>query len=151
MKKLVFLLFAAVLMLAGCADDIIITQRSELRGAYKGYYKIIENYETGGETHTEIQYIDWTFTDQKFFCEVNDTINAQWLCDCSGNYALENVLVFSDTLIGAQTCDRDRIPIGDFQLIKYNNSEGAIDSLEISQHDVDHTMLKFLMLHPTDE
>ena len=34
MKKLVFLLFAAVLMLAGCADDIIIIQRRELRGAY---------------------------------------------------------------------------------------------------------------------
>ncbi|PKK84101.1 MAG: hypothetical protein CVT49_04715 [candidate division Zixibacteria bacterium HGW-Zixibacteria-1] len=151
MKKLVLLLLVAFAILASCAKDIIIAQQSELRGAYTGLYKYVINYEVGGISPiTSEQYVDWTFTDQKFYCNVNDSINNQWLCNVSGNYKLENVLVFSDTLLGAQTCDRDRVPIGNFQLIRYQDNEGKIDSLKITQEDFADHIAKLLMLYPSD-
>ncbi|MEW5923181.1 MAG: hypothetical protein AB1746_04265 [Candidatus Zixiibacteriota bacterium] len=151
MKKLILLLLIVFAILASCADDIIIPQQSPLRGAYRGSYTVVENYNTGGATVTHFQYVDWTFTDQKFFCDVNDTISSEiWLCNFSGGYKLENVLVFSDTLVGVQTCNKDFIPVGDMQLIRYQNEEGLLDSMEISQYDIPHTMLKTLMLYPVD-
>ena len=152
MKKLVLLLFVGLMIFAGCAEDIIVAAQSELRGAYTGRYKFVEHYEEGGVPPiTYNQLVDWTFTDQKFFCTVDDTLNDQWLCDFSGNYALENVLVFSDTLIGVQTCDRDRVLVGDCLLRRYLNDEGGFDSLEISQVDGSAYTLKTVTLYPASE
>lgn len=151
MKKLILLLLIVFAIMASCADDIIIPQQSPLRGAYRGLYVYIVNYNAGGlspETHS--QYVDWTFTDYNFYCNVNDSINDQWLCDFSGNYSLEDVLVLTVTHIGTQTCNRDQVPSGEFQLIRYQSGENKVDSLVITQILSAQYIKETLVLYPAD-
>jgi hypothetical protein len=145
MKKLIWLIVIGILITA-CADDIIVKSISELRGAYVGEYIRVKSVSSGAQTKT--QGIKWTFTDQKFFCEVTDTVDI-WLCDFSGNYKLENKLILSDTVVGAQTCDRNEIPVGSFDLRRASNP----DSLIIKQYiepptDVEKIIL--LVAEPVD-
>lgn len=75
------------------------------------------------------QNIHWTFTNQKFFCEVADSDDV-WLCDFYGNYELTNKIILSDTVVADQTCDRNDIPVGQFYLYKKYDP----DSLIITQY-----------------
>ena len=145
MKKTLCLIIIGI-FIAGCADDIIVRPASELRGAYEGYYTRIKSVSSGASS--KYQNIEWTFTDQKFFCEVTDTEDV-WLCDFSGNYELADKLILSDTVVAAQTCDRSDIPVGSFQLIRKSNPSGP-DSLVIEQYDQDADVKKIIRIVKTD-
>lgn len=132
MRRYVWFFIISAIFL-GCAGDIIVPPQGELRGVYKGTYQIIWNAGSGTGSSTDWQYIDWTFTDQKFYCEATDTtLRDRITCDFSGNYTLENKMVFADTIVEPGTCDHDDIPVGefDFTTISY---EGAPDTLRFFQ------------------
>ena len=141
MKKTVWLIIIGI-VIAGCAEDIIVRPASELRGVYDGDYIRVKSFSSGAQTKT--QKIEWTFTDQMFFCVVVDTVDV-WLCNFSGNYELADKLIFSDTVVGAQTCDRNDIPYGAFQLIRKANPSGP-DSLLIEQYDADADVKKVVKI-----
>nr|MBN2277493.1 hypothetical protein [candidate division Zixibacteria bacterium] len=150
MRKLTFVLLIAIAIMAGCADDVIIPPQSELRGAYTGVYKVVTDYKDPSSATTDRQNVDWTFTDQKFFCTVTDDDNV-WLCDYSGYYEVTDALILSDTLVGVQTCDKDKLLVGRTQLIRYQGSEDQLDSVVITQEDSTNVMFKTLVLIPEPE
>lgn len=135
MKHLFWFLIVGLIFI-GCADDVIVEPPAGLRGAYEGTYTIIKNYGSGsGDTETSEDKVEWTFTDQRFFCVV-DTIATTdiTVCDFSGNYELlsnGNVL-FKDTLVSPGTCDHDDIAVNEFSLTPIRVEDGA-DTLKFEQ------------------
>jgi hypothetical protein len=132
MKRIVWLLLIGFLVVS-CAEDIIVKPPSELRGNYKGSYWIETNVGSSGGSKTRWQWIDWTFTDIKFFCEATDTtLRDRITCDFDGFYTVENVMIFSDTTVKPGTCDHDDIPVGEFDYIT-KSGEGNPDTLIFTQ------------------
>jgi len=137
MKKLVWLL-SLVVLLVSCADDIIIEQGSELRGAYAGSYTIVWNAGSGTGSTTDWQYVKWTFSDFQFWCYATDTtLRDRITCDFSGQYKSETVMIFSDTIVEPGTCNHADIPVGEFgfnrihdTLIFFQASGGEFDRVE---------------------
>jgi hypothetical protein len=137
---LLLVLFAAVLII-GCAKDIIVQSPSEIRGYYEGRYQSVTNYRVEG-TVIRTEDVLWTFTDRIFRCEWDSSNgNPKVFCDFSGTYALEQNLVFSDTIVEPQTCQHSDIPVGDFTLDRVGD-----DSLIITQWDKTLNTLKKLSL-----
>jgi len=133
MKKLVILLFAVMILAGSCAEDIIVNPPGELRGVYEGLYRIIWNYGGSGLSNTEEQYIEWTFTDQRFFMNATRTDEKPAITyDLSGNYGLENVMIFSDIIHEPGTFSPESIPEGEFSLQTIRH-DGAPDTLKLEQ------------------
>jgi len=133
------LFFVTAILIIGCADDIIITPASDIRGFYKGTYESVTNYKEVNP-NSKIQNVVWTFTDQRFYCDYDSSNIAREFCDFFGNYDLEDKLIFRDTVVDKQTCIHSDIPIGEFDLRRND------DSLIITQWDRTASTLKELRL-----
>ncbi len=138
MKKLILLsLFGAVciplLSIIACNKDIIDPPEGPL-GYYKGEYIIEENLDSGGIPQTLItQFINWTFTDQQFWLEVdtNRTDNIE-ICDFFGFYILSGQIEFYQVTQEAGTCSDESKAEGNFTFIK-KIYENAPDTMEFVQ------------------
>ena len=93
MKKAFGILFVLALIIWGCKGDIIVEPPSSLRGAYEGTYIRIKQYSSA--QITDEQQIDWTFSDQKFWCSHADSLN-WFVCEFSGTYELTDKVVLKD-------------------------------------------------------
>lgn len=135
MKHLFGLLVVGLIFL-GCADDVIVAPPPGLRGAYYGTYTIIKNYGSGsGDTETSEDNVNWTFSDQQFWCIADTLANTEiTICDFSGYYELlsnGNVLL-RDTTVYPGTCDHDDIAVGEFSLRTVRIDDGP-DTLKFEQ------------------
>lgn len=133
MKKLVLLLLVAFAILASCAKDIVIAPPSELRGFYEGSYKVVYNYGSSTGSTTDEEYLDWTFSDQKFFLNAARLDEKEAITfNMSGDYSLQNKMVFSNIATEPGTFRLESIPEGEFDYttIRY---EGAKDTLRFYQ------------------
>ena len=137
MKRLILFLIV-VLLVVGCAKDIIIESRSDIRGNYEGTYQSIINY-TVPSTKIKNQDVLWIFTDFRFICDAK-VDSTRVFCDFSGNYTMGDYMVFKDTLVEEQVCTHSDIPIGEFVFRR----EG--DSLIITQEDHINKTFKELRL-----
>ncbi len=139
MKKLLLFLIAIVIVV-GCAKDIIVPPSSDIRGSYTGTYESVTNYKVPG-TISRIQDVKWTFSDTRFWCDYDSSSIARVFCDFLGNYTLgTQVITFTDTLVEEQICTHSDIPIGEFTM----GSRG--DTLRIAQWDIPKNTFKVLML-----
>jgi hypothetical protein len=133
MKRYIFLVVAVAVIFTGCAKDIVVTQPGELRGYYEGEFIYIENWGSGTGSQTTEQYINWTFTDQKFFCEIDTVKNVNIeFCGFSGTYVYEDKVVFSNVSKNPGVCIDDAITEGEFSLIRLR-VDGAPDTLKLEQ------------------
>jgi hypothetical protein len=132
---------------AGIRITISTPSISGLRGFYNGTYMVIEDF---GGSHPVVleQFIDWVFTDYRFFCQADTTLGEKIFCDFSGYYSLTNKVTFSNVLIGPGICNPDHIPEGDFSFIRIIG-DGAPDTLLLEQlTTVPETVLKQIILIP---
>ena len=133
MKRVAWLFVVAVL-LAGCADDIVVEQSGDLRGYYTGEFIIVENYGSGsGAITTDGQYINWTFTDQRFYLEVDTarTLDVE-ICDFSGYYELGTSMQFDRIQFDVGLCKPEFVAEGEFTFIT-KRIDNAPDTLFFEQ------------------
>jgi len=127
MKRLIYLI-ALMFIIAGCAEDIVVAPPGQLRGVYEGTYTIV--YKETGSTTTEWQYVDWTFTDLKYFMEASKTdLRPPITCDISGNYILDSKILFTDTSVVPGTCKSESYIAGEFAFITISPGGDAPDTL----------------------
>jgi len=102
-------LFAIILVL-GCAKDIIVPPITTLAGVYHGEYKVIRNYGGNDQTHDE-EWIEWHFTDQTFSMTAERlTERPKVFCDWFGFFELKSNIIFSKAYGGADQCDPNDRP-----------------------------------------
>ncbi len=126
-RKLWVVLSIAILVLAliiGCAKDIIVKPPSTLVGNYHGKTTVLKNYGSSNPGPKREQWIQWTFSDYKFWMKAEKTdLLIQVFCDVSGSYTttdkinLENV-VRGDIFI----CDSTDYPRGTFTLLRQGDT-----------------------------
>ncbi|MEW5923079.1 MAG: hypothetical protein AB1746_03745 [Candidatus Zixiibacteriota bacterium] len=130
--------------LASASESFATICGISLAGQYHGRYTVIHNYQSEVDMTIDWQYIDWTFTNQKFFCEADTAGQPEFTCDFSGNYILENVITLLDTLIAPGDCDHTDIPVGEFTISFYPTYSNP-DSLVLQQL-LDSTMKKIVII-----
>jgi hypothetical protein len=146
-RVLVAILLLIILIIISCAKDIIVKSPATLKGAYHGRYSVTYNYGSSTGGSTKQQWIEWTFTDYKFYCKLDelkpyDKIN---FCDFSGNYDLKSNISFTDTLVNASMqCDHEDTPFGGFSIIRKSGENGVPDSISMEQ--LEGTTLKVILL-----
>jgi hypothetical protein len=123
-----------IILLLGCAEDIVVRSKPSLKGVYNGRYTVKTNVGFGGGETTRNEWIDWKFTDYKFYCTVSSKQTEDPpFCDVSGNYTLSNGIAFSDLQIVPGVCMPEDAPVGTFSLIRKNGEAGVPDSLFMEQ------------------
>lgn len=154
MKRYIFLMIASVIIITGCAKDIVVTQQGELRGYYPGEFIYTENWGSGTGSQTTKQYIHWTFTDQKFFCEIDTVKNTQIeFCGFSGSYVYEDNVVFSNVQPKPGVCIDDAITEDEFSLIRIRIDD-APDTLKMEQitgGEFDKTRKSVILVDESEE
>jgi hypothetical protein len=146
MRKTTLLVIVAIFVL-GCAEDIIVKPPTDLRGVYHGIYERIKNYSSGsGGRIRHDQYIEWSFSDQQFWCDAIDTtLKPRFTCDFTGFYDLADKMILKDTIVDAMTCDHNDIPVGNFQFMRKENPDG-LDSLIMEQLDTKDDVYKAIRI-----
>ena len=138
MKRL-FLIFFVMILIIGCADDIIIPKASELFGSYKGLYQIDSD---AGPTRE--QYISWDFSDKQFWMVADRTDEKpQIFCDVTGFYEITDMMVLKDTVVAEQTCQHYEVPIGEFKMRRSG------DSVLLKQYDTNIKAFKNIIVVKT--
>lgn len=125
-----------IILLLGCAKDIIVKAPITLKGAYSGRYTVVTNVGFGGGETTRDQWTEWTFTDYKFYCKLDTTkpYTEVYFCDFSGNYALSSNITLADTLVSVgQTCTHSDVAVGSFSYRTKPGVDGAPDSVFMEQ------------------
>ncbi len=129
-----------------CAKDIVVSPPSSLRGVYEGTYTRVKGYSSGSGQITDDEYIEWTFTDYKFYCDaIKENLKPRFACDCFGNYNTESGIALTHVEIKPQVCDPEDSPKGNFSLSRFESEEGK-DSLVLEQLDVSKDIKKIIML-----
>ena len=141
----IFWLMLIFTILAGCAEDIVVEPPQSLRGVYDGEYIVTRDYGSSGGGTTVSQWVEWTFSDQKFWMVATKTDQRpKVFCDMSGNYKVENNISLTDPETGGDQCDPRDVPQGIFSLRRTIGDNNAIDSLYLEQ--IEGTMKKELKL-----
>lgn len=127
MKHVAWLLIVVVVLIVACADDIVVPPQSEIRGFYTGKFVIVEDCGSANPTTYDDQYINWTFSDQRFWLEL-DTIKTppgdRKICDFSGFYKLESNINFNEVLLaGGQQCNQDYVADGEWSFINLRHDD----------------------------
>ncbi len=97
----VFIVVAAIIF--GCASDIILKEPPSLKGVYKGRYIVTIGGEEYGVKTT--QPIDWKFTDDSYYMNV-DTTDPGFIegvcnfCKVYGRYVVEERVKLTQTGLG---------------------------------------------------
>ncbi len=133
---------ASAVYFTGCKEDIIVEPPSGLRGNYSGIYEITDNAGSGTGSSTDWQYVDWTFSDQKFWCDAADTtLRDRITCDFSGGYEYDgSELMLADTIVSPGTCDHDDIAVGSFsKTVKPGNQQDTLVFTQTSGDEFDLT------------
>jgi len=124
----------------------LIIEIGRIRGIYEGIYERIKNFSLGDVGWTlDNQYIEWTFSDTRFWCQVIDTmILPRFVCDFVGFYHLQpgippNILL-NDTIVAVQPCNHADIPVNEFLI--YNCG----DTMFIEQYDSDIDVFKSIRI-----
>jgi len=139
MKRLFLILFVLTLVV-GCAKDIYIEPLSDLRGVYEGKYII--KTDTGGSLE---QYIIWTFSDNKFWSEIDTTkTQLKVFCDLTGSYTLGDVVTLSEVNTQGQQCNYAYVLEGDFSMRRPG------DSVILEQYDADANAHKYVRMEKTE-
>jgi hypothetical protein len=124
MKKLI-IAFAALIVLVvvfGCADDIILPKDPPLNGVYKGTYTVTQDYGAAAES-TLTNFVIWRFTDTKYFMKL-DTARHTGVCFCrvEGRYSLTDGVRLKESswqvdgrAEGCTACNESSNPDGTFQ------------------------------------
>jgi hypothetical protein len=150
MKHVAWLFILAVII-AACADDIVVPPQSELRGFYTGKFIIVENYGSGTGAITTEQFVNWTFTDQRFFLEVDTVLTDEIkVCDHSGYYTLANKMEFSQVILEPGTCNQDYVMEGEFSFIARRHDD-APDSLFFEHLNNSTALFRQLILVKDEE
>ena len=147
MVKYFWLPLFALVIIAGCAKDIIVEPPPALRGAYTCRYTVTIHYSSGGiERQTRKVEASWIFTDFTYRYEIDDESpyndDDHRICSFYGNYKLDgNKVVFSDAIQSPITvCDIDKsILVGDFSF----NRVG--DTIKLGQLDANDTKRDLLI------
>jgi hypothetical protein len=135
MRIVLLLLVICIIILAGCnQNNLIPPPPAELRGAYTGKYIVITNYGDTLNSSTTEQYVNWIFTDQRFFCDIDTIKNFEIeICNFQGTYKkIDSRLILKDTIIEPGTCNHSFIPVGEFDFATINSND-APDTLILSQ------------------
>jgi len=146
MKKALILAILSLIVIS-CAEDIIVNTETEVTGVYYGRYLVITNYDSGSPI-TKRQSVNWTFTDAKYDCtaDTSDHIYPPFTCDFFGTYTIEtNLNMDNVTSKRNMVCSELDFAYGDFTFRRSNNSDG-LDSLIVTQIDVDEKIQKILRL-----
>jgi hypothetical protein len=123
-----------IILLLGCAKDIIVKGPDTLKGVYNGRYTVITDYGNSGGATTTNEWIDWKFTDYKFYCTVSlKQTEEPPFCDVSGNYKLQSKIIISDLQIVPGVCTPEDAPLDTFNLIRKTGGAGVPDSLFMEQ------------------
>ncbi|SYZ74226.1 hypothetical protein TRIP_C60496 [Candidatus Zixiibacteriota bacterium] len=114
-------------LVSGCPKDTIVKPPSTLVGNYHGLITIIRGYDTSTPTTVQ-EWIDWTFSDYKFWMTAEKTdLLPKIFCDITGNYSLTDKITLSDTsMTDVFTCIHEDIPVGTFSIFR------EADSVKIS-------------------
>jgi hypothetical protein len=126
MKKLI-IAFAALIVLVvvfGCADDIILPKDQPLNGDYYGTYTIIQDF-GGADEQTFQNHVSWTFTETRYIMKVDtDSIetNQECFCNANGQYSLTDGVRLKELksqpaggVAECNACNFDYTPTGIFQ------------------------------------
>lgn len=124
-----FWLTAILILVMGCAKDIIVKPPSSLAGLYNGEITITKNANTSNPGPVNKEWIEWTFSDQKFWMKaIRTDERPQVFCDVFGNYTVTDKITTSQVSSSDPfTCELNDYPIGTFSLITR-----AGDTLDIS-------------------
>jgi hypothetical protein len=133
-----------IVLLLGCAKDIIVKGPDTLKGVYNGRYTVITDYGNSSGATTTNEWIDWKFTDYKFYCTVAAKETDTVFCDVSGNYKLQSKIIISDLQIVPGVCTPEDAPLDTFNLIRKTGEAGVPDSLFMEQ--LEGTTKKIIVL-----
>jgi hypothetical protein len=135
-----------IILLLGCAKDIIVKPPNTPKGVYNGLYTVITNYGSSSGATTRDQWIEWTFTDYKFYSKATKTdLKPQEFCDVSGNYSITSNITLSDTLVSVDfTCTHSDVPSGSFSYRTKAGVDGGPDSAFMEQ--LEGTTKKIIVL-----
>jgi hypothetical protein len=153
MRLFSLILLLGLLIIAGCAKDIVVKPPEGLRGAYEGTYTVREKVGSSNPPEPIRQFVQWTFTDQRFFCDIDTLKNLEIkICNHSGNYEMGNRVTFKDTLVEPGTCDHAHIVIDEFDFVA-KRFEDAPDTLEFTRAygPTEDRTEKVLILIPLEE
>jgi len=118
-------LFAIVLVL-GCAKDIIVPPATTLAGVYHGEYVVYPDLE--GNAAKIPEWIEWHFTDQTFSMTAERlTERPKVFCDWWGFFELKSNIIFSKADGRGDQCVHDYAPDTTF-IFRRISAEGR-DSL----------------------
>jgi len=124
-----------ILISLGCKGDVIVKSSSDIRGAYKGEYRVVRNTPSG--TQTKRARITWTFTDIEYRYTVEEMIQGNAICESTGDYTLgERVTLTQKTYTPCVGVAEDA-PFGDFALQRITIAALELDSLYLLQIDTD--------------
>ncbi len=123
MKKVLGLVVVGlmVMLIFGCADDIVLEQDALLNGDYVGTYIVTSNFGAPNQA-SAVQNIEWTFTDKNYFMNI-DVENSTGKCFCrvDGEYLLETGIRLKeshsipDQEAGCNSCNDEENPEGTFR------------------------------------
>jgi hypothetical protein len=150
MKKIILIAFTATILL-GCQDDIIVDADSEFAGLFEGEYVLVENYSNPASKITNKQIVSWKFTDVQYRCSVHVNVPnfPDFSCDFYGNYELGTQLELVYLGYGRnRTCtsDSSAIAYGPFSVRWGRNNPDGLDSLVLSQFDIEEDRQKVIKL-----
>jgi len=137
MKRAIAISFLVLFVLVGfaCKSDVIVKSSSDIRGAYKGEYKVVRNTASG--TQTKRARITWTFTDLEYRYTVEEMIQGNEICESTGEYTLgQRVTLTQKTYTPCVGVEED-VPFGDFSLQRITIPDLGLDSLYLLQIDTD--------------
>ena len=134
MSKTVITMSAIVLILVlGCAKDIIVEPPTSFAGLYHGEYIFVDSPERGG--HTDSQWIKWTFTDYTYIMDTfRLDLRDRFTCDkYYGTYRTENKVIFDTSSVSVGQCDTIYAIRGAFTLDRRESNDPKRDTLIFTQ------------------
>ncbi len=133
-KTPILIILTAIILVLGCAKDIIVKSPPTLSGIYHGEYVYVDKPDqSGGKTSS--QWIKWTFTDYTYIMDTDRTdLKDPFTCDkWYGTYKLENNVIF-DNARGVGQCDTILQKIeGAFTLTRKRSDDPLRDTLVLEQ------------------
>lgn len=136
MSKTAMTMSAIVLILVfGCAKDIIVKPPTSFAGFYHGEYIYQERPGSSDAPAAQEQWIKWTFTDYTFIMDTFRTdLKPAFTCEkWYGTYRIENNVIF-DTSYSVGQCNPLHEIRGAFALERKRSDDPERDSLFLTQY-----------------